>query len=484
MRIIKTVFEKITELLPFAFIFLATFYFPVDSDLGWHLKQGEYFILNKAILDINTLSSAMPNFSYINHSWLFDAATFLIYDFWGFLGLSFFSALFVVLSFYFISKTVSLNLWQKTVVFPLFLWLEIQNFKSSFNIQFFSILLSILLVYLLVRFKQKKEKFIFVLILALMMLWTNAHGQFAVGLVLIGLFTLSYFLESLLRRALVWNTKEDLLLLLLLPFSLIATLINPYGIRIYEVVFGHFLNSTLSTGIYEWQSPIGNPYMSLVLGILVIIALSSILFLFRKKILLNNLFFVLLSILLIIPSFSSLRYLWLAIILTIPLFSIAIKEFDLNSKAIKRIAVGVFLVLYFYVGFLNFPYKSFINSSWKTFCVYQSCSEKAANFIIQNGLNKDLFTTYELGGWLIWNYPEIKPFVDGRMSAWKDEKGYNAFEEVSDYEYNTKHMNDSSFKTVFITKTKPIFDEMEDLVTKNKWKKVYEDFNTAVYTRN
>ena len=141
MNFLRSLFSKTIEALPYAFIFLATFRFPIDSDLGWHLKHGEYFILNRAILDINTLSSGMPNFHYINHSWLFDVLSFLIYDLWGFLGLSFFSALFVVLIFYFVTKITELNFWQKAIVFPLFLWLELENFKSSFNVSFFSTLL-------------------------------------------------------------------------------------------------------------------------------------------------------------------------------------------------------------------------------------------------------------------------------------------------------------------------------------------------------
>jgi len=40
---------------------------------------------------------------------------------------------------------------------------------------------------------------------------------------------------------------------------------------------------------------------------------------------------------------------------------------------------------------------------------------------------------YEWGGFLIWQKPNIKVFVDGRMPAWKDENGkspYQVFLEI------------------------------------------------------
>jgi len=53
-------------------------------------------------------------------------------------------------------------------------------------------------------------------------------------------------------------------------------------------------------------------------------------------------------------------------------------------------------------------------------------------------LTSDLSTPYSWGGWMIWNYPDVKPSIDGRMHLWEDEKGYSAFAEyytnVQDWE--------------------------------------------------
>lgn len=48
-------------------------------------------------------------------------------------------------------------------------------------------------------------------------------------------------------------------------------------------------------------------------------------------------------------------------------------------------------------------------------------------------LSGNVFSMYEWGGFLIWQKPNIKVFVDGRMPAWKDENGkspYQVFLEI------------------------------------------------------
>ena len=124
--------------------------------------------------------------------------------------------------------------------------------------------------------------------------------------------------------------------------------------------------------------------------------------------------------------------------------------------------------------------------SWKTFCELRRCSEKSVEYLIENGLSKKkLFTLYDWGGWLIWNYPEIKPTIDGRMHLWRDENGYSAFAEYYPLEQNWSgyEIDDTEYNVVFISTRKSIYKKMLQLVDNGKWKLRYRDDDAAIFER-
>src|SRR3990167_9331643 len=94
----------ILSLLPFIFVFISTLYQPIDPDLGWHLKYGEYFFEKGSLLKENTFSTEMPDFRWPNVSWGTDLITYFTFHHFGFLGLTVLSALIVTLTFFFFSK--------------------------------------------------------------------------------------------------------------------------------------------------------------------------------------------------------------------------------------------------------------------------------------------------------------------------------------------------------------------------------------------
>src|SRR6185312_3486924 len=101
MKNLRSLFDKIIEVLPYLIVFIYSLYRPADPDLGWHLKYGEYFWQHGAVLRDNTFSTMMTEFHWANTSWLTDIIGFLIYHFGGFLGLTIAGALIVTVTFYF-----------------------------------------------------------------------------------------------------------------------------------------------------------------------------------------------------------------------------------------------------------------------------------------------------------------------------------------------------------------------------------------------
>ena len=91
---------------------------------------------------------------------------------------------------------------------------------------------------------------------------------------------------------------------------------------------------------------------------------------------------------------------------------------------------------------------------------------------------------YNWGGWMIWNYPEIKPTIDGRMHLWKDAKGYSGFEDYYGYEQNFKDINDSPYNVILMSPGKPVYKRLLELNRLGAWRLVYQDNNAGVFVRN
>ena len=91
---------------------------------------------------------------------------------------------------------------------------------------------------------------------------------------------------------------------------------------------------------------------------------------------------------------------------------------------------------------------------------------------------------YNWGGWLIWNFPEIKPTIDGRMHLWKDENGYSGFDEFFAIEQNFIDVDRTKYDAVFISPEKHVYKRLIGLANEGKWKLVYSDNYSGVFVRS
>src|SRR3989304_10637281 len=100
MKQVKII-EILTSILPYFAVFFASLFHPYNNDLGWHLRYGQYFFQNHRILRENIFSTEMPNYHWVNSSWLTDIISFATFDPFGFLGLPILGPLTITATFYF-----------------------------------------------------------------------------------------------------------------------------------------------------------------------------------------------------------------------------------------------------------------------------------------------------------------------------------------------------------------------------------------------
>lgn len=471
---------------PLIVVFTASLYVPSDSDLGWHLKYGEYFFKNHTILRENISSTMMPGYKWINSSWATDLVTYATFSRFGFFGLSVLGALIISATLYFFAEAVKLTFWQKAFIFPLILYFEEPLFEVSFRGQLLTLFFAGILYFLFSCFEEKKRSRLF-LAVPLFFLWSNFHGQFILGLglflLLIGfhLFQNVYYAKWKVTNILLIN---GLFLLGIFFLSLLATLINPFGLSVYQESLRHFGNP-LQRFIIEWIPFEKFSSLWWNLAIWTILLFISFLLLLRQRKFIEKIPYVMPALFLCLLSFYVRRYMWSMLLISIPIVQVifsALKPFF--GKIAKTIAGTLLVIVYLYIIFIKAPPENITNMDWSRFCYqFVGCSPKSAEFLKGQKFSGSLLTFYNWGGWLIWNYPEIKPSIDGRMHLWRDEEGYSAFAEYYPYEQNWKDIDKSKYDIVYMTPKKPIFKRLMELVKENKWKIAYQDEFAYVFLR-
>lgn len=481
-----TIKQIFIQYFPFVVVFTYSLFIPSDSDMGWHLKYGEYFFQHHQILRENIFSTQMPGYQWVNSSWATDLITYAVFKNFGFIGLSLFSALIVTGIFYFFSKVAKLSLWEKSLLFPIVLYLERPFIEVSFRGQLLTLLAFSVLYFIFDQYTQGRKK-IALLFIPLFMLWSNIHGQFILGL---GIFfiMLSFYIVQKYHFAAKWDEKKDVrsevkYLTLIFVLSTIATLINPFGAEIYIESLKHFGNP-LQKFIIEWL-----PFdrFSLLWWNLMfwetIIIISLGIIIYQKRFFQKS-YLLIPTIILLILSVQVRRYMWVLLLVSIPVTKVFFETIKPKIAEISgTIATIALLFFYGYILLVKTPSENITVMNWDRYCDITKCSPKAAQFLVENKLPGKLMTFYNWGGWLIANYPQIKTSIDGRMHLWKDESGYSAFLDYYPYEQNRKDIDQSDYNVVFMTPGKPVHKRLMELVKDGKWKIVYSDNRASIFVR-
>lgn len=477
--------KNLISLVAYLSVFFGSLYLPNDPDLGWHLKYGEYFFKTGKILRDNIFSTMMPDFKWVNHSWASDLLFYLSYNSLGFLGVTLLGALVVTLTFYFFSKAFRLSFWDKVFLFPIVLYLVSNVNAVSFRSQLMSYLFTGVLFYIISLYNKNPKNLLWAI--PLFLIWANFHGGFVLGLILLVMYLgIKKVIE--IKNNFSIKSLPALVRLELLTISgiLLATLINPFGYGVYLESFNHFGNPWLKY-VSEWApfSDQSSQWWNLIVFMNLYMISVGILFLTGQ--LKEKLPIALLILPFMALSFYERRYAWSMYYISFPVL-IAISDFlRPKSKSNQIIAASIISAISL-IFILNskIPFERYITMNWGGFCLYPaiSCSYGALEYISENKLSENLSTPYSWGGWMIWNFPNIKPSIDGRMHLWKDENGYSAFAEYYPNVQDWKSIDKSSYNTVLALKSKPIYKRLLKLNREKKWRIVYGDEVSAIFVRN
>ena len=242
-----------------------------DAGIGWHIRTGQQILATHFIPRTDPFSSTMKGKPWFAWEWLYDLAVGWLEATLGLNGVVWLTAVVIAVVFGWISRLLiarGTNLLTALVLVLLAVSASMIHFLARphvlswlFTLAWFWILHSSERDRFNLR-SGRGRRWMWMLPL-LMLVWVNVHGGFLVGFVLLGIFWVGAVwswlrarhnrIEELLQKTADGRRALDLLWTGLL--SVAASLVNPYGWKLYAHVYFYLSSRFLMDHIDEFQSP-------------------------------------------------------------------------------------------------------------------------------------------------------------------------------------------------------------------------------------
>ncbi|HEY3936816.1 MAG TPA: hypothetical protein VGL97_05275 [Bryobacteraceae bacterium] len=227
-----------------------------DGDTGWHIRTGQWILEHHAVPTQDIFSFTKAHQPWFAWEWAWDVTFAGIHKFWGLVGVGFITVLLLSLScallYALVAKTSGNNLVGFAVTAFAFCgttshWLARPHL--------FSWVFFLLFLHLLRKAEGGRTKALYWLP-GLTLIWTNTHGSFFVGIMLV--------LTTALGEAITafWGKRESpaAVYVKCRPFLLCAagclavTFVNPYTWHLHRHIFSYLMDGNLLDKIQEYQS--------------------------------------------------------------------------------------------------------------------------------------------------------------------------------------------------------------------------------------
>jgi hypothetical protein len=177
-----------------------------DTDFWWHLKVGGYIAAHHVVPSRDYLSYTFLGRPWTDHEWLSEVTLYGVYTAGGMWALLFLFAAIITATW----AMVYLRMLRMRTNRVLALFILVAAFFAStaswgVRIQMVSLLFVAVFMFLLDRFRETGNRRLLVAFPTLMVLWTNVHGGFVLGLVVMGVTIAGEVLNLATKRE--WPMK-------------------------------------------------------------------------------------------------------------------------------------------------------------------------------------------------------------------------------------------------------------------------------------
>lgn len=380
-----------------------------DSDLWWHLATGRVLLENHTFLRTDVFSHTLRGTPWINFEWLGQVLFYGAVK-WGGLDGIYYLKIVLGLGLLFL---LGIGFWSLGGRGLGLLWALLSSFfllrpRLNERIELFSLLFLGAFVFLcaIARYRpaESVRKLPWVLF-GLMVLWCNLHGGFVYGLGVVILFLVGAYWSGADRGYISFLWWSLLLIL-------IATMINPYGPRLFLAHVQHLGQFRDGLHIIEEWAPPSIPSAPFFWMVFVFVAATLIVGLLARQP--DVRFWAPAVVVFLAWAAMSHRNMALLVFTAHPFLVDFISKWErfhlLRSHSrTKGIASGLFvLAIISQARILAHPFPK-EKVQWNRF------PRAACQFVRENNLRGPMYNTYHFGGYLEWDLGSGWPvFMDGR----------------------------------------------------------------------
>ncbi|MBN2015416.1 hypothetical protein JW766_01150 [Candidatus Dojkabacteria bacterium] len=402
-------------------------FIPNDPDFPWHLKYGE-LTLEQGPISHDPYSHTFADYTFYDYQWFTHVLMYTFYKLGGFTLVAILYGVIVLAALLFsVNTPIKKVVTNKSKIILLLVGLLAVKPIIGIRPQMASVLGIAIVYFLTIKYLRTKSKTVFLIPLVIL-IWANLHPGFLSGIMVLLIIIFSEILKVILRKLGVSQKQDPFyekkppsfkILILVLILSSCATLCTPFFYNIVKQSVLFSLDAYAQEHIVEW---LGVNFQELTGKFIVIYMLITVASIFRRKFM--NLTEVLIVAVFGFMALQSVRHIPLFVIVSIPSILASPDWKFLNRLDKFKSTFWLFTKSSFLTaGLLVFLFTTFqffiINSDRKAIYGEVKYPYEAVQFLKEKNYEGNIFNNYGWGGFLIWEYPEKKTFVDGRMTSWR-----------------------------------------------------------------
>ncbi len=233
-----------------------------DNDIWWHLRTGEWVVKHGGVPATDEFSRYGHGHPWVAYSWLFEVLVYGMYTALGLTGLLLLRLGIVAVVLVALHRFVLVRE-PRFVRATLLTGLAFFALVPLLNERpwLFTILFTAVTLAAVLRLREGTATWTVWLLPLAFVLWANLHIQFVYGLAILGLACLAPLGDRWLgrpvsgREADTAGTRAWRHLVGLSAACAVATLVNPYGPRLYVVIFEYATQTVPFGVVHELMSP-------------------------------------------------------------------------------------------------------------------------------------------------------------------------------------------------------------------------------------
>lgn len=489
--------QRLLFLVFLGFLFVLEAQPLIDTDLWWHLANGRY-ILGHGVPSVDIYSHTAAGHVWVVHEWLSDVLFYLLYQLAGLTGLILASAVVIVAAGWLIYRLLRRGGLGNNSAVVLATVLAIATTPSwGARPQIVNFLFAGILCDLLLRYRQRPGRWLYALG-PFFLLWANLHSGYAVGLGLLGLYLGAELLQAAWPRLSAATREATIPLLrrrelrrvaIVLGLGVLAGLATPGGYRTVLFPLGTLSSGPIQGYIVEWASPDFHAVpagWALLLALLVLVAGGVG---WARSGRLADPTVLVWGVAGLALALTSQRHVPIFAVAGAPLIGVAASNLlsgvGLKPRPPRRPTPAIGTANLAILGVLTLAAAFYTGGRVSGAAVVEAVAAKepvaATEYLLSHHLPKQLYNSYDYGGWLIWKaQPDYPVYVDGRTEVYGDQ----LFSEYLVTAYLNENWQDPldryGVRTVMIGKG----DRLHFLLEAKGWHLEYEDSQARIYTRD